>query len=77
MTCKASLFQISCMDEALVLIDDLRTKFSAQGQQIITYRRKLRQQESVCLSLSSYLRDQSQPSGTQEADLTKEGHIII
>jgi hypothetical protein len=32
------------MEEAVVIIDDLKTKFRSQGQQIITYRRKLRQQ---------------------------------
>ena len=36
--------QVTNMDEAVNFIDDLKDKFRAQGQQIITYRRKLRQQ---------------------------------
>lgn len=41
------LIQVTNMDEAVNFIDELKDKFRAQGQQIITYRRKLRQQVRI------------------------------
>ena len=37
-------FQLTSLDDAVVVVDDLRLKFRCRGQQIIGYRRKLRQQ---------------------------------
>ena len=36
--------QVSTVEEAAAVISELKGKFRSQGQQIITYRRKLRQQ---------------------------------
>ena len=36
--------QVTNLDEAHAFIEDLKEKFRAQGQQVIAYRRKLRQQ---------------------------------
>ena len=45
--------QITNMEEAAHLIEDLKEKFRVQGQQVIAYRRKLRQQASPHLLLST------------------------
>ena len=36
--------QVSTVEEAAAVISELKGKFRSQGHQIITYRRKLRQQ---------------------------------
>ena len=38
------VFQVSNLEQAVGLIEEMRLKFRTQGQQVIAYRRKLRQQ---------------------------------